>query len=89
MNNFISRTLYNIQLLSNIIYDTAFTLKSAGSKEPLLLQKVPASYIALEDIINVISNNLKSKHLDPVLDTETYKKLVTEEMRLHHHKNFR
>ncbi|XP_030371278.1 leucine-rich repeat serine/threonine-protein kinase 1 isoform X2 [Scaptodrosophila lebanonensis] len=83
------RTLHNIRLLANIIYDTAFMLRSPGSKEPLLLQKIPASYIALEDIINVIACNLRDAGLDPVLDAEQYKRLVTEEMRLHNYKSFR
>ncbi|XP_055923849.1 leucine-rich repeat serine/threonine-protein kinase 1 isoform X2 [Eupeodes corollae] len=83
------KTLHNIRLLSNIIYDTAFMLRSPGSKEPLLLQKIPASYIALEDIVNLISCNLKAVGMDPVLDAERYKKIVTEEMRLHNYKSFR
>ncbi|XP_054737581.1 leucine-rich repeat serine/threonine-protein kinase 1 isoform X1 [Anastrepha obliqua] len=83
------RTLHNIRLLANIIYDTAFMLRSPGSKEPLLLQKIPASYIALEDIVNVISCNLRSASVDPVLDAEEYRKLVAEEMRLHNYKSFR
>ena len=83
------KTMHNIRLLANIIYDTAFMLRSPGSKEPLLLQKIPASYIALEDIVNVISCNLKAADMDPVLDAENYRKLVTEEMRLHNYKSFR
>ncbi|XP_019848391.2 leucine-rich repeat serine/threonine-protein kinase 1 isoform X2 [Bactrocera dorsalis] len=83
------RTMHNVRLLANIIYDTAFMLRSPGSKEPLLLQKVPATYIALEDIVNVIAGNLRSAGVDPVLDAEEYRKLVTEEMRLHNYKSFR
>lgn len=82
-------TLHNVRLLANIIYDTAFILRSPGSKEPLLLQKVPATYIALEDIVNVIATNLRTAGMDPVLNTEEYRKHVTEEMRLHHYKSFR
>lgn len=81
--------MHNVRLLANIIYDTAFMLRSPGSKEPLLLQKVPATYIALEDIVNVIATNLRSAGVDPVLDAEEYRKLVTEEMRLHNYKSFR
>ncbi|XP_039969967.1 leucine-rich repeat serine/threonine-protein kinase 1 isoform X4 [Bactrocera tryoni] len=83
------RTMHNVRLLANIIYDTAFMLRSPGSKEALLLQKVPATYIALEDIVNVIAGNLRSAGVDPVLDAEEYRKLVTEEMRLHNYKSFR
>ncbi|XP_067619806.1 leucine-rich repeat serine/threonine-protein kinase 1 isoform X10 [Eurosta solidaginis] len=83
------RTMHNIRLLANIIYDAAFMLRSPGSKEPLLLQKIPASYIALEDIVNVIACNLRSAGVDPVLNADEYRKLVTEEMRLHNYKHFR
>lgn len=64
-------------------------LRSPGSKEPMLLQKIPASYIALEDIVNVIACNLRAAGRDPVLDGEQYKRLVTEQMRLHNYKSFR
>ncbi|XP_032596558.1 leucine-rich repeat serine/threonine-protein kinase 1 isoform X2 [Drosophila grimshawi] len=83
------RTLHNIHLLANIIYDTAMQLRSPGSKDPLLLQKIPASYIALEDIVNVIACNLRAAGRDPVLDAEQYRCLVTEQMRLHNYKSFR
>ncbi|ALC46696.1 Lrrk [Drosophila busckii] len=83
------RTLHNIHLLANIIYDTAMQLRSPGSKEPLLLQKIPASYIALEDIVNVIACNLRAAGRDPVLDAEQYRCQVTEQMRLHNYKSFR
>ncbi|XP_037707527.1 leucine-rich repeat serine/threonine-protein kinase 1 isoform X1 [Drosophila subpulchrella] len=83
------RTLHNIHLLANIIYDTSMQLRSPGSKEPMLLQKIPASYIALEDIVNVIACNLRAAGRDPVLDGEQYRRLVTEQMRLHNYKSFR
>lgn len=83
------KTLHNIRLLSNIIYDTAFLLRSPGSKEPLLLQKIPASYIALEDVINVIACNLRALGLDPVLDAEKYRRMVTDELQTHNYKSFR
>ncbi|XP_017968519.1 leucine-rich repeat serine/threonine-protein kinase 1 isoform X2 [Drosophila navojoa] len=83
------RTLHNIHLLANIIYDTAMQLRSPGSKEPMLLQKIPASYIALEDIVNVIACSLRAAGRDPVLDAEQYRSMVTEKMRLHNYKSFR
>ncbi|KRF83412.1 leucine-rich repeat serine/threonine-protein kinase 1 isoform X2 [Drosophila virilis] len=83
------RTLHNIHLLANIIYDTAMQLRSPGSKEPMLLQKIPATYIALEDIINVIACSLRAAGRDPVLDAEQYRCMVTEQMRLHNYKSFR
>lgn len=50
---------------------------------------MPASYIALEDIVNTISSNLKAQGMDPVLNAEMYRSLVAEEMRLHNYKSFR
>lgn len=55
----------------------------------MLLQKIPASYIALEDIVNVIASSLRAAGRDPVLDAEQYRSLVTEKMRLHNYKSFR
>ncbi|XP_055377695.1 leucine-rich repeat serine/threonine-protein kinase 1 [Condylostylus longicornis] len=83
------KTLQNILQLSNLIYDSAFSLRSPGSKEPLLLQRIPATYIALEDAINIIVNKLKISGRDPVLCAETYKELVKDEMQLNGHKGFR
>lgn len=55
----------------------------------MLLQKIPATYIALEDIINVIACSLRAAGRDPVLDAEQYRCMVTEQMRLHNYKSFR
>lgn len=83
------KTNHNIKLLSNLIYDTAFSLRSPGSKEPLLSTRVPASYLALEDVIGSISISLKQIGADPVLDVENYKKMVTQEMLAKNYKCFR
>lgn len=74
--------MHNINVLVNIIYDTAFTIRAPGSKEPLLCQKVPSSYIVLEDIVNNIAGNLKKSGLDPVLTSDDYQSLVNDEMKL-------
>lgn len=83
------RTGHNIKLLSNLIYDTAFSLRPPGSKEPLLHQRVPASYLALEDVIGNIAVTLKQVATDPVLNAEQYRIMVTQEMQARNYKGFR
>lgn len=83
------KTGHNIKLLSNLIYDTAFSLRLPGSKEFLLQQKVPASYLALEDVVASISNHLKQNGADPVLKADNYREMVTVEMSNRGYKGFR
>ena len=45
------RTRENLRLLASLMYDTAFSLRSPGSKTKLLEQKIPATYLALEEVI--------------------------------------
>ena len=45
------RTRENLRLLAGLMYDTAFSLRSPGSKTKLLEQKIPATYLALEEVI--------------------------------------
>lgn len=72
-----------------MIYETAFSLRSPGCKEILLHQKVPASYIALEDVVENISSYLKINGSDPVLNNENFQKMVHQEMRLQNNRPFR
>ncbi|XP_050515571.1 leucine-rich repeat serine/threonine-protein kinase 1 isoform X2 [Diabrotica virgifera virgifera] len=83
------KTRHNIKLLCNLIYDTVFSLRPPGSKELLLEQKVPATYLALEDVINYIAAERKVNGLDPVLTAEQYRNLVTTEMLQRYNKTFR
>ncbi|XP_070508188.1 leucine-rich repeat serine/threonine-protein kinase 1 isoform X2 [Chironomus tepperi] len=83
------KTGHNIKLLANLIYDTAFSLRLPGSKEYLLQQKVPASYLALEDVVGSIANQLKLNSADPVLNAENYRDMVTQEMQSRGYKGFR
>lgn len=69
-----------------LIYETAFSLRSTGSKEILLHQKVPASYLALEDVVENISAYLKHTGTDPVLNQENFQQMVHQEM---HYLNFK
>jgi hypothetical protein len=50
------KTRHNIKMLCNLIYDVVFSLRSPGSKELLLEQRVPASYLALEDVVLQLGN---------------------------------
>ncbi|XP_053678911.1 leucine-rich repeat serine/threonine-protein kinase 1 [Anopheles nili] len=83
------RTGHNIKLLAGLIYDTAFSLRPPGCKEPLLYQRVPASYLALEDVIANIAAGLRQRNADPVLDADRYRQTVTHEMQLRGLKGFR
>ncbi|XP_050423466.1 leucine-rich repeat serine/threonine-protein kinase 1 [Adelges cooleyi] len=83
------KTKHNIKLLCNIIYDTVFSLRSPGSKELLLEQRVPATYLALEDIVSHIGNERRLAGLDPVLNLDQFRTAVNAEMVSRFHKSFR
>ncbi|XP_045457144.1 leucine-rich repeat serine/threonine-protein kinase 1 [Melitaea cinxia] len=78
-------TRHNIKLLADIIYSVAFSVKPPGSKEPLLEQRVPATYLALEECVHSLAADLK----EPVLRHEQYKKLVTQYMQQKNLRMFR
>lgn len=84
-----TRTNYNISMLANLVYDVAFSLRSSGSKELLLHQKVPSTYLALEDVIGSIAQQLRQSNIDPVLSQDTFKEMVAHEMAVQNHKSFR
>lgn len=83
------KTRHNIKLLCNLIYDTVFSLRPPGSKELLLEQKVPASYLMLEDVVGHLAAERKSKGVDPVLNAEQYKAVVWCEMQHRFGRTFR
>ncbi|XP_015840648.1 leucine-rich repeat serine/threonine-protein kinase 1 isoform X3 [Tribolium castaneum] len=83
------RTRHNVKLLCNLIYDTVFSLRPPGSKELLLEQKVPATYLALEDVVNHIAAERRVNGLDPVLNAEQYRTIVTTEMQQRFNRVFR
>ncbi|GFS86526.1 hypothetical protein NPIL_84741 [Nephila pilipes] len=74
------KTRHNIKLLCNLIYDTVFELKCPGSKERLLEQKIPATYLALEDVVGLLAVDRHVQGKDPVLRAEPYRNLVMHEM---------
>jgi hypothetical protein len=61
----------------------------AGSKELLLEQRVPASYLALEDVICHLAAERRNTGVDPVLNAEQYKTVVTTEMQYRYQRSFR
>ncbi|XP_044740580.1 leucine-rich repeat serine/threonine-protein kinase 1 isoform X2 [Chrysoperla carnea] len=83
------KTRHNIKLLCNLIYDTVFSLRPPGSKELLLEQRVPATYLALEDVVSHLATERRASGADPVLSAEQYKALVTQEMHLRYNRAFR
>ncbi|KAI4458153.1 ankyrin repeat and protein kinase domain-containing protein [Holotrichia oblita] len=83
------KTRHNIKLLCNLIYDTVFSLRPPGSKELLLEQKVPASYLALEDVVNYVAAERRLNALDPVLNAEQYRSIVATEMQQRYNRTFR
>uniref|UniRef100_A0A2A4KB68 Protein kinase domain-containing protein n=1 Tax=Heliothis virescens TaxID=7102 RepID=A0A2A4KB68_HELVI len=56
-----------------------------GSKEPLLEQRIPATYLALEECVTSLAADLR----EPVLKHDEYRKLVTQYMQQKNHRMFR
>ncbi|XP_022171675.1 leucine-rich repeat serine/threonine-protein kinase 1 isoform X1 [Myzus persicae] len=83
------KTKHNIKLLCNIIYDTVFSLRPPGSKELLLEQRVPATYLALEDIVSHIGSERRQAGMDPVLNLDQFRTAVNAEMLCRYQKSFR
>lgn len=68
---------------------TTYPRYFSGSKELLLEQKVPATYLALEDVINHVAVERRLNALDPVLNSEQYRAIVTTEMQQRYNRTFR
>lgn len=74
-----SRTGFNIKLLAKIIYETASQMKAPGLKDQSLLeQKIPHTYLALEECCGYIARKLKLKSQNPVLSTANYLKEIRQ-----------
>lgn len=78
------KTRHNIKMLCNLIYDVVFSLRSPGSKELLLEQRVPASYLALEDVVVQLAHERKLCGADPVLRADQYYSAVSIELQKMH-----
>ena len=72
-----SKTGFNIKVLAKLIYEVAAQMKAPGFKDQLLLeQKIPLSYMALEECISYIVKKLRTKGQNPVLNTSSYLKEI-------------
>lgn len=72
-----SKTGHNIKLLARLVYDVAAQMKVSGMKDQLLLeQKIPVTYLALEECIGFVVNKLKMQSRNPVLNTNDYLKEI-------------
>jgi len=60
-----------------------------GSKELLLEQRVPATYLALEDIVSHIGSERRQAGMDPVLNLDQFRTAVNAEMLSRYQKSFR
>ncbi len=72
-----SKTGHNIKVLAKLIYDVAAQMKVSGVKDQLLLeQKIPVTYLALEESIGFVVHKLKTQGRNPVLNTNDYLKEI-------------
>ena len=71
------KTRQNIRMLAHLLYDTAFSLRSPGSTTRLLEQKVPATYLALEDVVSNLALDLRGQGHDPVIRQDQYESRVS------------
>uniref|UniRef100_A0A915AF19 non-specific serine/threonine protein kinase n=1 Tax=Parascaris univalens TaxID=6257 RepID=A0A915AF19_PARUN len=84
-----SKTKYNIRALCNLLYRTAFDIRTAGSKERLLDQKIPASYLALEKIVVALGDERRSIGIEPVMKGSDFRMAVQERMLKNYGRAFR
>ena len=83
------KTKHNIRHLANLIYDTAFSVRSQGSKQRLLEQKIPATYLHLEEIVGDLCVEMRHSMRDPVLGQEEFESNVTAHMKAKYGSSFR
>ncbi|KAL3204615.1 hypothetical protein MRX96_011605 [Rhipicephalus microplus] len=74
------RSRHNIRHLCQLIYDVAFDMRCPGSKERLLEQRIPATYLALEDVVGSLALERRLQGKEPVLHAEQYRMLVMHEL---------
>ncbi|KAK0425746.1 hypothetical protein QR680_009358 [Steinernema hermaphroditum] len=84
-----TKTRHNIRQLCLLLYKSAFELRSAGTKQRLLEQKIPASYLTLEKIIVNLADEFRASGKEPVLKTAQFRDFVQEKMRLLYGRSFR
>ena len=72
-----SKTGYNIKTLARLVYDVAAQMKAPGFKDQLLLeQKIPVTYLALEECVTFILKKLKTQARNPILNSNDYLKEI-------------
>ncbi|XP_074646294.1 leucine-rich repeat serine/threonine-protein kinase 1-like [Tubulanus polymorphus] len=76
-----------IDQLSSLI-QTTIKSKKDGTGQPLLGQKIPQSYVDLEDIVVAISNDRSKKSLIPIVEESRYKAEIQDQMRIRKRKSF-
>ncbi|EFO25986.1 TKL/LRRK protein kinase [Loa loa] len=84
-----SKTKQNIRVLCNLLYRTAYDIRIANSKERLLDQKIPASYMALEKIVVELADERRSTGIEPVLRSNDFRTIVQERMLKNYGRAFR
>ena len=69
-----SKTGFNIKQLAYLIYDVASQMKAPGSskEQNLFEQKIPVTYLLLEDCIYRILKKLRSESRNPILTTDEF-----------------
>jgi GTPase SAR1 family protein len=72
-----SKTGFNIKALARLVYDVAAQMRVSGVKDQLLLeQKIPVTYLALEESIGFVVHKLRTQGRNPVLNTSDYLKEI-------------
>uniref|UniRef100_A0A0R3RFC1 non-specific serine/threonine protein kinase n=1 Tax=Elaeophora elaphi TaxID=1147741 RepID=A0A0R3RFC1_9BILA len=84
-----SKTKQNIRMLCNLLYRTAYDIRTANSKERLLDQKIPASYLALEKIVVELADERRSIGIEPVMRSNDFRTIVQERMLKNYGRAFR
>lgn len=84
-----TKTKLNIKYLCDRIYDVVFGLKCPGTSERLLEQKIPATYLYLEEIVSHISHEKHLQKRAPVLTYGEYRKSASEQLKSRYNRTFR
>ncbi|TKR94021.1 hypothetical protein L596_008370 [Steinernema carpocapsae] len=84
-----SKNRHNIKQLCLLLYKCAFELRTVGTKQRLLEQKIPASYLALEKIVVNLADDFRSTGKEPVMKTSQFRDYIQEKMRMHYGRSFR
>ena len=70
---FSSKTGFNIKQLAYLIYDISCQMRAPGFKDQILFdQKIPVTYLLLEDCLYRVVKKLRSELRNPILTTDEY-----------------